>query len=180
MIREAKLSDREVLVRIIRDSFRDVARRFSLTKDNCPKHPSNCATSWIESDMARGVQYFILSHKENPVGCVGIESPSNDVCYLERLSVLPEMRGKHFGIRLVQHALDCAASKGACKVSIGIISEHIELKDWYKNLGFIEVETKRFPHLPFEVCFMEFHLKSSANKGLEQTQEKYGFSGMPE
>ena len=160
MIKEAKPNDREVLVNLIRDSFRDVAHRFSLTKDNCPKHPSNCASSWIESDIARGVQYFILYVDENPIGCVAIEMPSADVCYLERLSVLPEMRGKHFGIRLVQHALEYAASKGAGKVSIGIIDEQTELKEWYLMLGFIELQTKSFPHLPFTVCLMEFEIKN--------------------
>jgi N-acetylglutamate synthase-like GNAT family acetyltransferase len=159
MIREATLDDIDVLARIIRESFRDVAIRFSLTLQNCPKHPSNCTTSWIESDMTRGVRYFILSQGGNPIGCVGLETPSIVVCYLERLSVLPEMRRKHHGIKLVQHALGLAASKGGYKVSIGIIAEQIELKKWYQRLGFTEVQTKSFPHLPFQVCFMEYKTK---------------------
>jgi len=164
MIREATIEDLEVLASIINGSFRDVAKRFSLTQDNCPKHPSNCTTSWIEADMARGVQYFILSNNGNPIGCVGLERPNNDVCYLERLSVLPEMRGNHFGVNLVQHALSYASSKGARTVSIGIIAEHAELKEWYKSLGFIEVGTKHFAHLPFEVCFMEFNLENAGKQ----------------
>jgi len=169
MIREATIEDSEVLATIISESFHDVAQRFSLTPDNCPKHPSNCSTSWIKSDLARGVQYFILFQGDNPIGCVGLESPSVEVCYIERLSVLPKMRGNHFGINLVQHTVDCAASKGAYKVSIGIIAKHTELKEWYKYLGFIEVETKSFPHLPFQVCFMEFELKNTANNPMNQT-----------
>ncbi len=164
MIREATIEDLEALASIISRSFLDVAKRFSLTQDNCPKHPSNCTTSWIESDMARGVQYFILSQNENPIGCVGLERPSIDVCYLERLSVLPERRGKHFGIRLVQHALNHAASKGARRISVGIIAEQTELKQWYKTFGFTEVGIKRFAHLPFKVCFMELNLQKDANK----------------
>ena len=163
MIKEATLNDCEVIVKIIRDSFRDVARRFSLTKENCPKHPSNCASSWIETDISRGVKYYILYADKKPIGCVGIESPSADVCYLERLSVLPEMRGKHFGIRLVQHVLERAASRGAAKVSIGIIAEQTELKEWYKKLGFVQTQTKSFPHLPFKVGLMEYEIKKSAN-----------------
>ena len=163
MIKEAIITDCEVLVKIIRNSFHDVAMRFSLTKDNCPKHPSNCTSSWIESDISRGVQYYILYENENPIGCVAIEKPSADVCYLERLSVLPEMRGKHFGIRLVQHGLECATSKGVSKVGIGIIDEQTELKEWYIQLGFVETQTKRFPHLPFTVCLMEYEIKKSAN-----------------
>lgn len=163
MIKEATLNDREVLVKLIRDSFCDVARRFSLTKDNCPKHLSNCTSSWIESDISHGVQYYILYMDKNLIGCVAIEKPNADVCYLERLSVLPEMRGKHFGIRLVQHALECAALKGARKVSIGIIDEQTELKEWYRQLGFVEMRTKSFQHLPFTVCLMEYELEKSAN-----------------
>ena len=155
IIREADSKDIKVLACIIRESFRDVAARFSLTLENCPKHPSNCTTSWIESDMARGVQYFILSIEGKPIGCVGLESPSIDICYLERLSVLPEMRRKRLGTLLVQHALERATSKGACKVSIGIIAEHTELLQWYMGLGFTEVQTKSFPHLPFQVSIME-------------------------
>lgn len=71
IIREADSKDIKVLACIIRESFRDVAARFSLTLENCPKHPSNCTTSWIESDMARGVQYFILFIEGKPIGCVG-------------------------------------------------------------------------------------------------------------
>jgi N-acetylglutamate synthase-like GNAT family acetyltransferase len=164
MIKEATLNGRKVLAKLIRDSFRDVARRFSLTKENCPKHPSNCASSWIESDISRGVQYYILYVDENPIGCAAIENASSDVCYLERLSVLPEMRGKHFGIRLVQHALERAALKGARKVSIGIIDEQIDLKEWYIQLGFVVTEIKRFPHLPFAVCLMEIEIGKRQSK----------------
>jgi len=160
MIREATIKDGELLSRIISKSFRDVAQRFSLTRDNCPKHPSNCTASWIESDIARGVRYFILYFDERPIGCVGVERPSADVCYIERLSILPEMRGKHFGADLFKHALDFAASKGADRISIGIIAEQTELKEWYKRFGFIEVQTKSFRHLPFQVCLMEFEIKS--------------------
>lgn len=163
MIREATLDDREVLAKMIGDSFRDVAKRFSLTKDNCPKHPSNCTPSWIESDISRGVRYFILYVDQNPAGCVGIERPdTTDVCYLERLSVLPEMRGRRLGVRLVRHALECAASKGAGRVGIGIIAEQAELKGWYEKLGFAEMQTKSFAHLPFKVRLMEFEIRESA------------------
>lgn len=164
MIREATIEDAEILANIISESFRNVARRFSLTQENCPKHPSNCTISWIESDMERGVEYFILFQSGSPIGCVGLERPSMDVCYLERLSVLPEMRGKHFGISLVRHALHYAASKGARKVSIGIIAEQTELKEWYNAQGFVEVGLKSFPHLPFQVCFMALNLKNAANQ----------------
>jgi len=82
MIKEATLNDRDVLAKLIRDSFHDVARRFSLTKDNCPKHPSNCTSSWIESDISRGVQYYLLCADEAPIGCVAIETQTKNFPHL--------------------------------------------------------------------------------------------------
>ena len=72
----ATLKDAEQLFRLIRDSFADVAERFELTPQNCPKHPSNYTRKWVERDLARGVRYFILFADGTAVGCVGVEKPS--------------------------------------------------------------------------------------------------------
>jgi ribosomal protein S18 acetylase RimI-like enzyme len=72
----ATLKDAEQLSRLIRDSFADVADRFELTPQNCPKHPSNYTRKWVERDLARGVRYFILLADGTAVGCVGVENPS--------------------------------------------------------------------------------------------------------
>ena len=166
MIREATIEDSEILSEIISESHRDVAERFSLTPENCPKHPSNCTSSWIKADFARGVRYFLMFQEGDALGCTGLEIQSPDVCYLERLSVLPEKRGNRFGVELLRHALDCAVSNGVSKVSIGIIDRYTELKEWYRKLGFIEVGTKTFPHLPFTVCFMELKVGKTASNPL--------------
>jgi len=153
-IREANSADVSLLCRLIRQSYQDVAKRFELTSTNCPKHPSNCFDEWIENDFARGVSYFILKHKATPAGCVAIESANADLCYLERLSVLPRERKKGFGGRLVEHVFGIAKKRGAKKISIGIIAEQSELKKWYQKFGFVEGETRGFNHLPFAVTFM--------------------------
>ena len=162
MIRTATQKDIEALAAIIRQAFRDVALRFALTRENCARHPSNCTSDWIETDMARGVQYFISEQDNKAVGCVGVERADAEVCYLERLAVLPEWRGRYLGRSLVRHALDCAVSQGAVRVSIGIIAEQTELKAWYRKLGFSEVQIKSFAHLPFKVCLMEFEINKQS------------------
>jgi N-acetylglutamate synthase-like GNAT family acetyltransferase len=143
---------------LIRDSFRDVAERFNLTKDNCPKHPSNCTEQWIESALAKGVNYYILENDKKPCGCVALEQAQPDLCYLERLAVIPDCRRKGFGQALVNHTLQEARKLGARIVQIAIIDEHTELKDWYKRLGFTIKNTTRFEHLPFMVTFMVMKL----------------------
>jgi N-acetylglutamate synthase-like GNAT family acetyltransferase len=129
-IREANSDDISLLSGLIRQSYRDVADRFKLTPANCPKHPSNCTDKWVENDFARGVDYFILEHMDRPVGCVAIESAKADLCYLERLAVLPHKRNKGFGSQLVGHIFQTARKLGSKKISIGIIAAPTELAQW--------------------------------------------------
>jgi GNAT superfamily N-acetyltransferase len=157
-IRAAGFADVPVLSGLIRVSFRDVAERFALTLENCPKHPSNCTDEWIENDFARGVAYYILESDGTPVGCVALEKANPELCYLERLGVVPQSRRKGFGRALVDYLLYEARALGAKQIGIGIISDDTELKLWYQRIGFVEQETKEFDHLPFLVTFMSYKL----------------------
>jgi N-acetylglutamate synthase-like GNAT family acetyltransferase len=157
-IRKCTQEDIGILVKIIRDSFKDVAERFGLTRENAPRHPSNCTEDWIQKDIERGATYFIIENENSPVGCVALELADSDACYLERLAVLPGQRRQGFGKALVTHALSEAELRGAHRVSIGIIAEQTELKNWYKRIGFVEGESKEFPHLPFRVTFMSYEV----------------------
>jgi len=153
-IRSVRPHEKQVLAELIRQSYLDVAERFSLTAQNCPKHPSNCTESWIERDFDKGVNYFFACRKNEPVGCVALEMATDQLAYLERLAVLPAHRRMGLGDSLARHALDLAQAKGAESVSVGIIAAQEELKQWYLKLGFKEGDTKAFDHLPFMVTFM--------------------------
>ncbi|MEJ2726821.1 MAG: GNAT family N-acetyltransferase [Deltaproteobacteria bacterium] len=153
-IRAATVGDVELLTSLIRTAFSDVAERFNLTPENCPTHPSNCTADWIGSALEKGVLYFILEADKRPCGCVALERANSDVCYLERLGVLPAFRRQGFGKALVQHALETARDLGASNIEIGIISDQEELQKWYNGLGFSRKGRRRFNHLPFEVTFM--------------------------
>ncbi len=153
-MREAFSADAALLALIIGNAFKDVAVRFGLTEQNCPKHPSNCTPQWIEPALEKGVRYFILEEDGVPCGCVALERARPEVCYMERLAVLPEYRSRGLGRELACHALSLARDSGAQRVEIGIISEQQELKEWYERIGFSETGRAAFPHLPFEVTFM--------------------------
>jgi GNAT superfamily N-acetyltransferase len=155
----ATKKDIDRLARLIRRSYADVARRFELTPQNCPKHPSNCSRKWIERDLQRGVRYFFLTVDDSAAGCVGVEQASPTTCYLERLAVLPEHRNRGYGTRLAHHALNQARELGASTMGIGIIAADNGLKNFYMDLGFEAGATKTFSHLPFEVAFMTAPLR---------------------
>jgi ribosomal protein S18 acetylase RimI-like enzyme len=104
------------------------------------------------------VLLFVLFSGDRQVGFVAIEKADNNLYYMEKLAVLPEYRHKGYGTRLVRFVLDYIKNKGGKKLSTGIIDEHTILKNWYKGMGFKEISTQKFPHLPFTVCFMEKEL----------------------
>jgi ribosomal protein S18 acetylase RimI-like enzyme len=85
---------------------------------------------------------------------VALERAKPEVCYLERLAVLPDQRTRGFGKALVSHVLSEAGKLGCHEVRIGVIADQAELKDWYRGLGFVETENREFSHLPFLVTFM--------------------------
>ena len=155
---KAGLGDVPVLTGLIRDAYRDVAQRFNLTPENCPKHPSNCTPQWIRKDFARGVAYFIIEHNQKPVGCAALEKPTADLGYLERLAVVPDHRRRGFGRMMVDYIFDRARDAGLKQISIGIIAEQTDLLWWYRKIGFVEGDTKEFEHLPFLVTFMMYQL----------------------
>jgi GNAT superfamily N-acetyltransferase len=160
IIRTAGQDDAALLSDLIRQSYSDVALRFGLTPANCPAHPSNCTASWVQHDLSRGVTYYILETKGVPVGCAALELAEQDLAYLERLSVLPPYRRNGFGRRLAEHVIAAARRRGAGQVGIGIIADQIELKQWYRRIGFVHGETRTFEHLPFAVCLMSFDLQA--------------------
>ncbi len=153
-IREANQADVRTLVSLLRESFRDMAERFELTVENCPKNLAFCTDQRVINDMERGLDYYILESRGEPVGCVALEKASPDVCYLERLAVLPEHRRKGGGGMLVEHIFDKAAANGSKRVEIGIIAEDTKLRNWYGKFGFVLKGTRTFDHLPFVVAFM--------------------------
>ena len=153
-IRDAKQADKDILITLIQDSFFDVAEKFALTAESCPKFPAFNAKERVEGDFEKGLKYYILEVNDRTFGCVALEKAGPDLCYLGRLAVLPEYRNKGFGQALVNHLFEQARKFGIRRVEIGIISKHRKLKNWYKKLGFVQKGTKKFDHLPFNVAFM--------------------------
>lgn len=154
-IRETSTADINWLSEIVKTSYQTVADQLGLNASNCPKHPSNCTDEWINSDLERGVTYFLLESEDQKIGCAALEIANEEMCYLERLAILPEHRNNGYGKILVNHIFDKAKDHGCKKISIGIIAQQIDLKNWYSKFGFKEGITKSFDHLPFDVTFMD-------------------------
>ena len=157
-IEPASYADVSMLAAIIRESFAKKADQFLLTLENAPTHPSNCQDGWITTALNKGIKYYLASLDGTVCGCVAVEQASPEVCYMERLAVLPAFRRKGLGRELVEHVTAEVVAMGANKLEIGIIKRDNELRRWYLNLGFNEKNSAEFEQLPFEVLFMVLEL----------------------
>lgn len=66
----------------------------------------------------RGGGFWVLECCDEIVGTVGIRQIEEDVCDLCRLYLLPDHRGKGFGKKLYQHAIQEATKRGYTKMKI--------------------------------------------------------------
>lgn len=155
-----KVEHREQAFHVIRQSFAVVAEDFGLTKENAPTNPAFISYEQFCTYFEKDIVLYGLSKDDAIVGCVAIEKSSrNEHCYfIERLAVLPEEQHQGYGKRLLDWAVQAVRDRRGNRVEIGIISEHAVLKKWYLDYGFFITGTKRFEHLPFEVCFLSMDL----------------------
>lgn len=142
-------------ISVIRDSFITVANEMRLTKDNAPTNPAFMEMASLQAMWEKGTEMYGAFRQGELVGFVAIEKANDEVYYMEKLAVLPAYRHYGYGMRLIRFVMDTVRAAGGKKVSIAIIDENTVLKEWYSKNGFSVSGTRQFPHLPFQVCFME-------------------------
>lgn len=151
------------IAKIIRTSFKTVADEFGINRKNAPAHPSFTTVRWLKDRKSSDAKFFGLflvprgPHRlgKKQIGFVIVEKENDDTYWIEKLVVLPEYRHGGSGEKLVGFAIDYIREQGGKKVALSMMNEHTVLKTWYKKLGFKEVSTRSYPHLPFTVCMME-------------------------
>ena len=144
-------------VKAIRHSFKPVARRFGLTLQNCPTHPSFIEKDRLTETAGRDGRLFSCYVDNHVIGFYSLKRSRKNagIFFLERLCVSPANQKRGIGATLLSHSCAQAAGLGAQKLSLGLIDAHTELKEWYGRRGFMQTEIREFAHLPFTVCFME-------------------------
>ncbi len=158
-IRQSNMDEAAKIAEIISCANSEIAEKFGLNRQNCSKHPSFCTTEWVEKDIDRGALYFSYIKGDITAGCVAYERADNNMAFLNRLAVLPELQRHGIGERLVGHFFNYAKKDNVENISVGIIARHHDLINWYEKLGFTKKEVKKYPHLPFDVAFMTYQLR---------------------
>jgi ribosomal protein S18 acetylase RimI-like enzyme len=162
LIKEIHDDEIDATASIIRSSFMTVAKDFHITQENCASNPAFITSEKLMESINKGIKFFGLFRGDIQIGCVAIEKAKDHVFYMERLAVVPEHRHKGYGKELTDFVFKYTGSQGGKKVSIAIINENIELKNWYSKYGFTETSIRKFDHLPFTVCFMEKRIDNAA------------------
>jgi GNAT superfamily N-acetyltransferase len=80
---------------------------------------------------------------EEPVGCVALQSLSNDVGEVKRMYVRPEHRGKGIARELAHLVIDEARSRGYSTLRLGTLASMIPAQNLYTSLGFTPIDPYR-------------------------------------
>lgn len=147
-----------ICLEIIRSSFITVAEEFGLTENNCPSHTAFMTIDKLQKQFDDGRPMFLFYQDAVPIGYFSLAKCSDEEWELNNLAVLPEYRHLGIGKAMVDYAVTMVKNYGGNKISIGIIEENAKLKDWYLNLGFNHISTRKFEHLPFTVGFMKMEI----------------------
>ncbi|HNX25478.1 MAG TPA: GNAT family N-acetyltransferase [Spirochaetota bacterium] len=158
------LNEKELnnFLNIIINSFSTVSDEMGITKETAPTNPAFLTIDRL-LDIYKKMKCFGLYYEDLPIGFFGLEESKDSPLMLEKISVLPEFRHRGYGRMILDHTVKYAIEKKFKKISIAIINENKRLKEWYTGYGFYEVRVTAFPHLPFEVCFMEYTIDSGSN-----------------
>ena len=159
MIRRVTQEELTLCLEIVHRSFATVAETFGLTEENCPAHTSFMPLEKLQRHFDWGWQMFLLSDGDQPVGFYGLSCKENGHFELHNLAVLPEKRHKGYGKQLLDDAKCRVIAQGGAVLDIGIIEEHVLLKNWYMENGFVPTGTNRFSHLPFTVGYLTWTAK---------------------
>jgi diamine N-acetyltransferase len=146
-------------VEIIRSAFGKVAPELGITKANAPMFPAFITIGRLEEMKSHGAKFFGAFIGRRQVGVVAVKKRDNGNYYMERLAVIPEYWHGGIGRQLVNHVIDYAKKLGVKKLYLGMVNEHKVLKEWYRSMGFREIEVRKFEYLPFRVCFMEMDIQ---------------------
>lgn len=151
----------DLLLKVINSSFLTVATEFKITKENTPTHPAFMdADTFLSGLSGKYVEFYGFEKDDLLIGTIAVTRNQEGVYWIERLVVLPEYRHLGIGSRLMKHGLERIKTLGGTRCLIAIVNENAVLKEWYKKIGFVEKEIKKYDHLPFLVCYMESLLKT--------------------
>ena len=169
-ISTAALSDIPSLVQLLNSAYRGESSKEGWTTEAglIEGEVRTDEATLFELMQKEGVVFLRFVNDENKIiGCVNLQQ-HNDKMYLGMFSVSPKLQGGGIGKRLLAAAEQHAVNTGCDMIYMHVISDRIELIDWYKRCGYVDTgRRKKFQqeeltgrHLkPLEFMIMEKQVK---------------------
>src|SRR5690606_15177000 len=88
--------------------------------------------------------YFVIEDQDVVVGGAGIapiEGADKNTCELQKMYFLPQIRGKGFGLKLIQDCLKAAKSMGYTHCYIETMDTMKAAQNLYKKVGFTTIDS---------------------------------------
>ncbi len=101
---------------------------------------------------------FLMARRgDEPVGCVGLAPLSEGVLELGRMFVLPAVRGRGLGTRLLNAAEEIARGRGAPAIRLNTRHDLVEAQALYRAHGYAEIGA--YTDAPYAEVFFEKRLR---------------------
>lgn len=101
---------------------------------------------------------FLMARRgDEPVGCVGLAPLSEGVLELGRMFVLPAVRGRGLGTRLLNAAEEIARGRGAPAIRLNTRHDLVEARALYRANGYGEIPA--YTDGPYAEVFFEKRLR---------------------
>lgn len=159
MIKKANLDDFQSCADIIKESFITIAEKFGITQENAPNYVAFSTTvDKLRKQYDSGREMYVYITDNKIVGFFSLAF-SESICELNNLCVSPAWRHNGIGEELLIYAVHRAKSRKANKLTISLIEENTELKEWYSSFGFVHTNTVKYDCFPFTCGYMAMYLK---------------------
>ena len=134
VIREIKKEDNQQIAVVIREVF---------IVDNFPKSGTAFADTQLDFmfeayDKMRAT-YFVVENEGKIIGGAGVsqlENSKENICELQKMYFLHEVRGKGIGLQMIQKCLEKATEMGYEKCYLETLPEMLTAQHLYKKAGF--------------------------------------------
>lgn len=158
MIRKVNLTEINACTDVIKKSFVPVAVKFNISEENSPNYVAFSITSEkLKNQYCNGREMYVYLLEEHIVGYFSLNFYDN-VCELNNLCVLPEYQHNGIGKELLTFAIQRAINKKSDKLTLSIVEENSEFKEWYSSFGFIHTHIQKYDQFSFTCGYMELKL----------------------
>lgn len=102
--------------------------------------------SSLHQQMGEGHVYFIAYEEDTPVGYMSVQQEAGDLYHLQKIYVLPDKQGLHYGEQLFQHAVAYIrrVHEGPCRLELNV-NRNNRAVTFYERMGMHKDRSGDFP-----------------------------------